>query len=104
MAAAHEGLLKPVQSKVLDANVPAHLRDPKGQWFGLSVRARTIFFNTHKVKPAQLSSYEDLAEAKVEKQTVSAHLEKVYNQSLVGMMMADIGPVKTRARGARLGG
>ena len=93
--AAHEGLLKPVQSKVLDANVPAHLRDPKGQWFGLSVRARTIFFNTHKVKPAQLSSYEDLAEAKWKGKLCLRTSKKVYNQSLVGMMMADIGPVKT---------
>lgn len=93
--AAHEGLLKPVQSKVLDANVPAHLRDPKGQWFGLSVRARTIFFNTHKVKPAQLSSYEDLADAKWKGKLCLRTSKKVYNQSLVGMMMADIGPVKT---------
>ena len=93
--AAHEGLLKPVQSKVLDVNVPAHLRDPKGQWFGLSVRARTIFFNSQKVKPAQLSSYEDLAEAKWKGKLCLRSSKKVYNQSLVGMMMADIGPVKT---------
>lgn len=93
--AANEGLLKPVQSKVLDANVPAHLRDPKGQWFGLSVRARTIFFNSQKVKPAQLSSYEDLAEAKWKGKLCLRTSKKVYNQSLVGMMMADIGPVKT---------
>ena len=43
--AAHEGLLKPVQSKVLDANVPAHLRDPKGS--GLACRcARARFSST----------------------------------------------------------
>ncbi|MBZ0096063.1 MAG: extracellular solute-binding protein, partial [Sulfuricella sp.] len=58
--AAREGSLKPVQSKVLAANIPAHLRDPGNQWFGLSVRARTIFFNNQKVKPAELSTYEDL--------------------------------------------
>ena len=85
--AAHEGLLKPVQSKVLDANVPAHLRDPKGQWFGLSVRARTIFFNTHKVKPAQLSSYEDLAEAKWKGKLCLRTSDNVYNQSLVATMI-----------------
>ncbi len=42
--AAREGLLKPVQSRTLNANVPAHLRDPGNQWFGLSVRARTMFY------------------------------------------------------------
>jgi iron(III) transport system substrate-binding protein len=41
--AAREGVLKPLQSKTLEANIPAHLRDPAGQWFGLSVRARTLF-------------------------------------------------------------
>lgn len=41
--ASHEGLLKPVKSAALESNVPAHLRDPKGEWFGLSIRARTIF-------------------------------------------------------------
>ena len=36
------GLLQPVSSKTLLDNVPAHLRDPANQWFGLSVRACTI--------------------------------------------------------------
>src|SRR6476660_4189652 len=37
--AAREGLLRPVESKVLETNVPAYLRDPNNEWFGLSVRA-----------------------------------------------------------------
>jgi iron(III) transport system substrate-binding protein len=59
--ASEEGLLRPIQSKTLEANVPAHLRDPGNEWFGLSVRARTIVYNTGKVKPAELSTYADLA-------------------------------------------
>lgn len=39
---SHEGLLRPIQSKSLQDNVPAHLRDPDNGWFGLSARARTI--------------------------------------------------------------
>ncbi|MCI0527634.1 MAG: extracellular solute-binding protein, partial [Nitrospira sp.] len=39
--AAQQGLLQPVQSEILAANIPDHLRDPQRQWFGLSVRART---------------------------------------------------------------
>ncbi|HNI08244.1 MAG TPA: extracellular solute-binding protein, partial [Thiobacillaceae bacterium] len=34
--AAQEDLLKPVNSKVLNANIPEHLRDPGNEWFGLS--------------------------------------------------------------------
>lgn len=92
--AAREGLLKPVQSGVLNSNIPAHLRDPGNQWFGLSVRARTIFFNTQKVKPADLSSYEDLGSAKWKDRLCLRTSKKVYNQSLVAMMIAEHGEAK----------
>jgi iron(III) transport system substrate-binding protein len=92
--AANEGLLKPVSSKVLEANIPGHLQDPKNQWFGLSVRARTLFYNTQKVKPADLSSYEDLASAKWKGRLCLRTSKKVYNQSLVAMMIAEQGEAK----------
>jgi iron(III) transport system substrate-binding protein len=59
--AANLGLLQPVKSATLQKNVPSHLRDPKQQWFGLSVRARTMFYNPNKIDVKALSSYEDLA-------------------------------------------
>ncbi|WP_225547116.1 extracellular solute-binding protein [Chromobacterium violaceum] len=89
------GLLKAVQSPVLDANIPAHLSDPARQWYGLSIRARTIFYNTQKVKPSQLSSYADLADPKWKGKLCLRTSKKVYNQSLVGMMLAETGPAKT---------
>lgn len=92
--AAREGLLKPVQSKTLSANVPAHLRDPGNQWFGLSVRARTIYFNNQKVKPADLSTYEALGDAKWKGRLCLRTSKKVYNQSLVAMLMAEHGEAK----------
>ena len=92
--AAREGSLKPVQSKVLTANIPAHLRDPGNQWFGLSVRARTIFFNNQKVKPADLSTYEDLGSQKWKDRLCLRTSKKVYNQSLVAMMIAEHGEAK----------
>ncbi len=93
--AAREGLLKPVQSKVLSANIPSHLRDPDNQWFGLSVRARTIFFNNQKVKPAELSTYEDLGSPQWKGRLCLRSSKKVYNQSLVAMMMVEHGETKT---------
>lgn len=94
--AAEMGLLRPIQSKVLNSNIPAHLRDPKNQWFGLSVRARTIFYNTDKVKPAELSSYADLADAKWRGRLCLRTSNNVYNQSLVGIMIANQGIAKTK--------
>lgn len=92
--AANEGLLKPVQSPVIAKNIPAHLRDPGNQWTGLSVRARTLFYNTQKVKPADLSTYEDLASSRWKGRLCLRTSKKVYNQSLVAMMIAEHGESK----------
>ena len=93
--ASEEGLLRPIQSKTLQVNVPAHLRDPGNEWFGLSVRARTIVYNTSKVKPADLSTYEDLANPKWKGRLCLRTSKKVYNQSLVAMMITEYGEGKT---------
>ncbi len=90
-AAAQAKLLKPVKSEVLENNIPAHLRDPQNEWFGLSIRARTLIYNTQKVKPSELSTYEDLADPKWNKRLCLRSSKKVYNQSLVAMMIAEHG-------------
>jgi len=93
--AAQEDLLKPVNSKVLAANIPEHLRDPGNEWFGLSVRARTLVYNRNKVKAGELDTYEDLASPKWKGRLCLRTSKKVYNQSLVGMMMYEHGEDKT---------
>lgn len=93
--AARNGLLKPVTSPVLEANIPENLRDPQGQWFGLTVRARTIVYNTQKVKPEELSTYADLADPKWKSRLCLRTSKKVYNQSLVAMMIAELGETET---------
>ncbi|APW46586.1 extracellular solute-binding protein [Rhodoferax antarcticus] len=90
-------LLRPISSKTLQDNVPAHLRDPANEWFGLSVRARTIVYNTNTVKPADLSTYEDLADPKWKGRLCLRTSKKVYNQSLVAMMLTEHGEPKTEA-------
>lgn len=95
--AAQQGQLRPLNSAVLQKNIPAHLRDPGNQWFGLSVRARTIVYNKAAVKPAELSTYEDLASAKWKGRLCLRTSKKVYNQSLVAMMISELGEQKTEA-------
>lgn len=90
-AAAQAGLLKPVKSEILESNIPAHLRDPANEWFGLSIRARTLIYNTRKVKLSELSTYEDLADPKWKNRLCLRTSKKVYNQSLVAMMIAEHG-------------
>ncbi|MGP5210307.1 extracellular solute-binding protein [Psychrobacter alimentarius] len=93
--ASQEGLLQPVASDILEANVPAKYRDPKGQWTGLSLRARTIFYDPSKVKADQLSTYADLADPKWKGKLCLRSSKKVYNQSLVASMIDHLGPEKT---------
>ncbi|TDR31553.1 extracellular solute-binding protein [Hydromonas duriensis] len=93
--ATQKGLLQAIDSSVLTANIPSHLRDPNNEWFGLSVRARTIFFNKDKVKPEQLSTYQDLASSKWAGKLCLRTSKKVYNQSLVAMLIAEDGQAAT---------
>ena len=93
--AAEQGLLQPVSSTILETNVPAKFRDPKGQWTGLSLRARTIFYDPSKVDAAQLSTYADLADPKWKGKLCLRSSKAVYNQSLVASMMENLGEEKT---------
>lgn len=89
--AANLGLLQPVDSPVLQANVPAHLRDPENRWFGLSVRARTIVHDPKAVPASTLSTYADLADPKWRGKLCLRTGKSEYNQSLVATMIAAVG-------------
>ena len=95
--AAEQGLLQPIASSVLEANVPAKYRDPEGRWTGLSLRARTIFYDPSKVSADQLSTYADLADPKWKGKLCLRSSKAVYNQSLVASMMENLGEEKTEA-------
>ena len=58
------GLTQPVTSEVLEAHVPAQYRDPEGHWFGLTTRARIVYASKDRVKPDEVTTYEDLADPK----------------------------------------
>ncbi len=89
------GLLQPVESDVLNDRIPSHLRDPQNNWYGLSVRARTIIYNTNEINPEDLSTYEDLTGEKWKGRFCLRTSKKVYNQSLVAAMIAHQGEEKT---------
>lgn len=94
--AAEAGLLTRVDSPVLAKNVPSHLRDPESRWFGLSVRARTIVYNTDKVNPSDIRTYENLGSEKFKGRLVLRTSKKVYNQSLVASLIAEHGAEKAQ--------
>ena len=88
-------LLAPVDSAVLEANIPENLRDPQGRWFGLSVRARTLVHDPATVPASTLSTYEDLADPKWKGKLCLRTSDSVYNQSLVATMLSTLGVERT---------
>lgn len=93
--AAEQGVLQPIESATLEDAVPGYLRDPGGRWFGLSQRARTLVYDTRKLTADDLTGYEDLADAKWKGRLCLRTSKKVYNQSLVALMIARHGEEKT---------
>ncbi len=96
-AAQVAGVLQPVRSAALEATIPEVYRDPQGHWFGLSMRARPILYVKGKVNPAELSTYEALAEPKWKGRICVRSSDNVYNQSMVGSMIATRGEEATEA-------
>ncbi|WP_226389629.1 Fe(3+) ABC transporter substrate-binding protein [Penaeicola halotolerans] len=83
-----KGLLQPITSDVLNENIPANLRHPEGLWFGLTYRARVIAYSKERVDPADLSTYEDLANERWKGKVLVRSSENVYNQSLLASIIA----------------
>lgn len=99
--AKEAGVLQPVTSEKLTSAIPENLRDPEGYWFGLSQRARPIFYVKDKVDPSELSTYEALAGEKWKGRICIRSSDNIYNQSLVASMIANDGEQQTEtwARG-----
>ncbi len=95
--AKQAGVLQPVSSSTLTEVVPASYRDADNHWFGLSLRARPIWYVKGKVDPAQLSTYEALAEPEWKQRVCIRSSSNIYNQSLVASMIAAHGIAGTEA-------
>ncbi len=94
--ASENGVLASVESDTLNKNIPANLKSSKNDWFGFSVRARTIVYNTDAVDPSELSTYEDLATEKWKDRLCLRTSKKVYNQSLVATLISTLGEDQTQ--------
>jgi iron(III) transport system substrate-binding protein len=90
-------VLQTIQSDVLENSIPKQYRDPEGYWFGLTLRARPIVYAVDRVKPEQLSTYEDLADAKWKQKVCIRSSDNIYNQSLIASFIANLGEEKTLA-------
>jgi len=81
------GLLQSVSSATLSANIPPQYRHPDGHWFGLTVRARVIYASKTRVKPGEVTTYEDLADPKMKGRVCIRSGKHVYNISLLASII-----------------
>lgn len=94
-AADKAGMFQPVQSKALEARIPANLRTPN--WFAFSTRARVIVYNTRAIDPAWVQTYEDLANPRLKGQVCVRSGSHPYNLSLGAAMLTHDGEAKTES-------
>ncbi len=94
--AVEAGVTQPVSSEVMQANVPAEYRDPGGQWWGLTTRARIVYASKDRVAPGEVTTYEDLADPKWRGRICTRSGTHAYNIALTAAMIAHHGEDYTR--------
>jgi iron(III) transport system substrate-binding protein len=92
--AADKGVTQPLDDATVNANIPAEYRDPAGNWFGLTKRARVIYASKDRV-PEEAISYADLADPKWKGRICIRSGQHDYNLALFSAMVAHWGEAKT---------
>ncbi|MDP6926420.1 MAG: Fe(3+) ABC transporter substrate-binding protein [Rhodospirillales bacterium] len=82
------GLLQASRSPILVKNIPAQYRHPDGLWYGLTTRARVIYAHKTRVKPGEVTSYEDLTKPHMKGRVCIRSGKHVYNISLLASIIA----------------
>ena len=91
------GLLQSSESNTLKHNVPGQFRHPDGLWYGLTTRARIIYAHKKRVKPGEVTTYEDLAKPHMKGRICIRSGKHVYNVSLLAWMIAAKGEAAAEA-------
>lgn len=81
------GLFQPVESEILETRIPDNLRHPDGHWYGLSQRIRVIFYDKSKVDPADIQTYEALADPKFKGMVCTRSSGNIYMLSLMASII-----------------
>jgi iron(III) transport system substrate-binding protein len=90
VSATSKGLAQPVISDTIDNKVPANLRDPDHNWFGLTMRARVVYASRDRVAQDHIS-YEELADPKWKGKVCMRPADHPYNLALVAAVITERG-------------
>ncbi len=91
------GLVQPVASAILEANIPPQYRHQRGLWFGLTLRARIIYAHKTRVRPGEVTGYGDLARPGLKGRVCSRSGKHAYNITLLASIIAAEGTAAAEA-------
>jgi iron(III) transport system substrate-binding protein len=86
----NQDLTQPVNSELLNENIPSQYRDPENQWFALTTRVRNIYSSADRVGPVDVT-YQDLATPAFKGKICTRSGKHPYNVSLVASVIAHDG-------------
>jgi iron(III) transport system substrate-binding protein len=84
-------LFQPIESTILESNIPSNYQDVDHHWFGLTIRARIFAYHPDRIESSELSTYEDLVNPKWLGRIVTRTSTNIYNQSLMASMIEIMG-------------
>ncbi|MCW8877618.1 MAG: Fe(3+) ABC transporter substrate-binding protein [Kangiellaceae bacterium] len=83
-------LTQGLDNKVINSNIPAHLRDPDNQWFALTTRVRNVYASKERIGKIDIR-YEDLADEKFRGKICTRSGKHPYTIALVSSMISHHG-------------
>jgi iron(III) transport system substrate-binding protein len=88
-------LVQSVSTESLENSIPSQYRDPKGRWFGLTTRTRSVYASKERVAEGELTSYEQLADEKWKGRICTRSGKHPYNLALIASMISHHGEAET---------
>ena len=89
--AQQHGVFQAIDSAVLNKHVPENLREPNGEWYGLSTRARVIAYNKAQPLAIEIKDYSDLANPALRGKICMRSSSNIYNLSLMASLIDAMG-------------
>ncbi len=89
--ATKAGLLAPLNSPIIEAQVPAELRGKENTWTSITMRGRVIVYAKDRVKDQLPVTYMDLADEKYRGRVLVRSSSSAYNRSLLASIINNQG-------------
>ena len=91
-------VVQPLNSEIIQANIPAQYRDSDNEWFALTLRARSVYSSRDRAgKLGADFNYADLANPEFKGKICTRSGKHPYNVSLISSMVAHQGEAVTKA-------